>query len=289
MSGIHSGIGSSSSTPAELPLRGRHRLDDRLREPQVVSRADPSIGVGQEQRLARHIGSVRAPHVPQAAVEEHRVARRGEDRDRARHLVGSPARPFDRVAAVRPRQHDEVPPAGHGHVGQEVRDLHRHPRSWRRLEIAVLDPAVLVPHPGRDGLVFGWVHVQMGVVHEDVGPERLGDHVEHGPVVEQPDEPPVLSQEREQMQRGGRRGASAVAGPDVVDRREQLVDERRVERAGQEHVAVFVQPGTDRSRPPLWRDRVHPEPPRPGRRPCGARLTRTDGVWPRSVPVSRRG
>ena len=78
-----------------------------------------------------------------------------------------------------------------------------------------------------------------------LGPSASAIDVEHRPVVEQPDEPTVLAQEREQMQRGGRRGASAVAGPDVVDRREQLVDERRVERAGQEHVAVLVQPGTD--------------------------------------------
>jgi len=80
----------------------------------------------------------------------------------------------------------------------------------------------------------------MGVVHEDVRTERLGDDVDHRPVIEQPHEPTVLSEEREEMQRR-RCGAGAVPCPDSVDCLAKVLDEGGIERSGKADVAVLVE------------------------------------------------
>src|SRR5436853_7077873 len=117
-----------------------------------------------------------------------------------------------------------------------------------------------MPHPRGGGLALGRMDVQMRVIHEEVRPERLGNHVDHRSVVEQLHEPRLFAQEREQMERRGRR-VGPVATPDGVDRVTELLDEGRVERARKADVPVLVEASADPRRPPFRCDRVHRRAP----------------------------
>src|SRR5262249_1131028 len=84
------GLGVDGPIPADAPVvRGVRTLAAELplyRRPvgppravlvgvQFVQRADPPVGVADEQHLARDVGQVRGARVPLAAVEDERVAR----------------------------------------------------------------------------------------------------------------------------------------------------------------------------------------------------------------------